>query len=401
MTVRIPPGEVEHHPHSFVDSSGRLLWWRGRLYRAIPPEGESFLARLLDEGVLRELAGQGLLIETERADVELDGYSLVLRHPTVPFVSYPNEWCPPMFKTAVLALLDLASELAERGLALKDAHPWNLVYHGCRPVWVDVGSIVPDAAPGWSPAGEFVRFCLNPLLLMAGGASRVARHLLPDYEGIGPSELGLVASGPLRRRAAAGLAARVSRDLPRGTGARAGFFRDLRARIADIAVPGEHAATTPGRPSDAAVRSLIEDLQPVSLLAVESPSSARIASRDGVPVVALDRDESEVSALYGAARAEELELLPLVMDFTLPTPSRGIAEHAQIAATRRLRCDLVVALGVVERIRADYGLAQGKILEGLAAFAGRWVAVDGPVGETAGFVPIRRDGGLTVLERRA
>ena len=54
-----------------------------------------------------------------------------------------------MLRDAALAILTLAAELAERGLTLKDSHPWNVLFHGTRPVWVDVTSVGPrDDAPG-------------------------------------------------------------------------------------------------------------------------------------------------------------------------------------------------------------------------------------------------------------
>ncbi len=93
------------------------------------------------------------------------------------------------------------------------------------------------------------------------------------------------------------------------------------------------------------------------------------------------------------------------MDFTRPTPSRGIAEHWQIAATRRLACDLVVALDVVDRFCSEYGLREDQVLSALAAFEPKWLALDVRLDDAvqarlaAGFRAVRPYGPLILYER--
>ncbi len=375
--ARIPPEEIEPHPHSFADRAGRLFYWRGELYRAFRRDVEGTFAALLDDGVLDELARRRLLIETEPTELELDGYGLVVRHRRIPFPSYPNEWCAPMFKSAVLALLDLATELAQDGLTLKDAHPWNVVFDGATPVWVDVGSIQPDGDPVWAAAREFVRFCLNPLLLMAAGRVRLARHLLPEYEGVDAAD---AAAAPFRtRRIGRRMAALAGQARRPGPASRALFFRRLREAIASIEVVydthGDLRDDGDGAPE---LDPLLTSLAPASALTVDSPSAARRIAERGALVVALDRREATTARLFEVARDEGARILPLVMDVTLPTPSRGIREHWQIAATSRLRSEVVVALGVVGPVHAAYGLPVPRILEALASFATRALVVDAP-----------------------
>jgi hypothetical protein len=397
--MRIPPGEIEPHPHSFVDD-GRVFWWRDDLYRALP--AGSLGGRLLDEGVLAELSEQGILAGTEATDLELDGYERVVRHRAVPFVSYPNEWCSPMFRDAVIALLDLSVALAPHGLVLKDAHPWNIVFDGSMPLWVDVGSIVEDRDGSWLAAEEFVRFCLNPLLLMGGGHGALARLLLPEHAGVTGAELRIARRSFVRDRRAVQLAAQARRARPGDLAGRVSFFRTLRERIEAIDVPWVATQAQLDTLADPLARAL-EALQPRSAVVVESPSAAWALARRGVPVVALDRDESATASLYATVRRARSPLLPLVMDVTLPTPSRGIAEHWQIAAASRLACEIVLAPGVVGRLGLDYGLPPAHVLRGLAAFATSAIVVDVDLSEAAraaaGLVETARHGPLAVLER--
>jgi hypothetical protein len=397
----IPLEEVDWHPHSFADPDGQVFRWRGELYRALRGGG-LLQARLLDEGVLDELSNLGLLVETERTDLELEGFDLVLRHRSVPFVSYPHEWCAPMFRDAVLMLLDLAAELARRGLMLKDAHPWNLLFDGTEPVWVDLGSIAPHRAQRWSAADEFVRFCLNPLLLMAAGHGRLARHLLPEYEGVSDAELGLVRRRALLRGGSQ-LASDVARGVPGGADAQATFFTALRERVARIDLPGGPVASNSSGESERALGALLDTSVPASVVTVESQAAARLITGKGIRLVAIEGDEAASADLYRMARGGRAPVLPLLMDFTKPTPSRGIGEHWQISATTRLRCELVVALGVVRRVNAQHRLPVPRILEGLAQFASRWVVVD-EVGDdelARGLSCVGRSGPLVILERES
>src|ERR1044071_455161 len=115
--------EVTFHPHSFADDAGRLFRLSDQLCRGIYPAQAPFFARLFREGILQSLIEQGLLIETEPTGLIVDGFSLVLKHRSVPFISYPQEWCAAMLKDAALVIIDLMIELAGHDLTLKDAHP--------------------------------------------------------------------------------------------------------------------------------------------------------------------------------------------------------------------------------------------------------------------------------------
>ena len=158
--VTIPAQEVIFHPHSFADDAGRLFNWNGQLFRGISYARTAFFGRLFREQIVQGLVERGLLIETEPTDLSVNGYGSVVRHRNVPFVSYPNEWCAAMLRDAALTIIELAIELTQRGLTLKDAHPWNVLFDSSKPVYVDLTSISPQQNEAtWSAYDEFCRFC--------------------------------------------------------------------------------------------------------------------------------------------------------------------------------------------------------------------------------------------------
>src|SRR5438477_218419 len=121
----------------------RLFEFEGNLYRGIHPAHESFFRNLFDKGIIQSLVEKGLVVNTEIAPLKLPGYPLVLKHQRIPFVTYATEWPAPALKDAALLQANLNIELAGHGLACVDAHPWNILFDGPKPVFIDVGSFAP------------------------------------------------------------------------------------------------------------------------------------------------------------------------------------------------------------------------------------------------------------------
>jgi SAM-dependent methyltransferase len=474
---QIPYAEVQFHPHSFGDYHVRLFQWQGHLYRGICPEGAPFFAKLFQDGVIQKLSGKGLLIESELTSLALDDYTMVVRHRKLPFVSYPNEWCGAMFKDAALTLVDLAIELAQQGLTLGDAHPWNLLFDidECHPVFVDLGSVAAINDATWRVYDEFCRFCLYPLQLMSYGQPRIARLLMCEDEGVLRSDLsrwipegsqagktpkvsvlsriesslrqklpdsslqhlkkGLAKIGLLGQQSLPGSPSH--RDVLGNIREKSHltFLQNVRSEVESIAFSSEHSqkqfgkrqrhytrplnpprlgdfenqnppilgvwGANPGmnetsqtasehlqqiseplQPSwilkQQTIHQILSELQPETVLDIGSGGGqySKLAAALGSKVIALDIDETCISHLYVEARVKSLPILPLVMDFTKPTPARGLANHWAIAATERLQCEMVLALAVVDHIVFKQRLNFDQIVEGLAQFSTRWAVVE-------------------------
>ena len=93
-------------------------------------------------------------------------------------------------------------------------------------------------------------------------------------------------------------------------------------------------------------------------------------------VIAFTEDPAVASCLYDKARATGLCLLPLVMDFTKPTPSRGVGSYWLVSATSRLRCEMVVAVGASDYAARVRHLNPDQIIESLSALTTRWLVLD-------------------------
>ncbi len=409
MKKIIPPEEVSFHPLSFQDEAGRLFRWRGQLYRGLGAGSSVFLAELFENGIVQQLVAAGLLIDTNLTDLSLDGFSLILSHRMLPLVSHPFEWCAAMFKAASLLVLDLAHALARHDLVLKDAHPWNVLFDGCRPVWIDFTSIVPrEEAAEWRADTEFYENCVYPLLLMSRGREKLARPFIAEYEAVRPVDLemlggsrsllgdigsaflGYLPDGKRRflrggfRRARALFKTKEARPPTASLLERLG---QIRTEVEEIAVPFEEARAesqsfVPDPTWNAKQRSVHQILsrtRPGTLLDIASGSGwfAQLAAQSGARVAAIDQDADAVGRLFASARRRDLSIVPLVMDFTRPTAARGLASHSHIAATERLRCEMVLMLGFLHDVVFRYRrLGLNEICDGLALFSARWLVVE-------------------------
>jgi hypothetical protein len=420
-TIRIPSQEVSFHPLSFGDSNGRLFWWKGQLWRAIGKKRARLYDQLFRDGIIERLINKSLLVDTALTDMTLDGYELVLRHRVIPFVSYAFEWCPEMLKAAALAVVDLEIELVQQGLTLQDAHPWNVLFDGFRPLYVDFGSIVPsDPGNTWPAYDEFCCFFTYPLELMANGHGRIARLLLRDFD-LGICKTDLLAlipessgKSPLKS-AARNLTDVGKRHLPPPLRAvlnktyrsikskrlasvesnpqsPAEFLRQTRREIEQIELPslrtegstyydGLFPPFVPSEewtPKHRSLYMVLSNLHPSSTLDIGSNRGwhSQLAARLGSSVVAFDVDEVWVGQLYLDAKTHSLPILPLVMDFRNPSPGLGLCNQELAPAIQRLNCDMVLALALVHHLVFEQHLRLEQITQALSVFARRWLLVE-------------------------
>jgi hypothetical protein len=120
------------------------------------------------------------------------------------------------------------------------------------------------------------------------------------------------------------------------------------------------------------------ELEPSSVLEISGGKwqYSREALSFSSRVVTFDTDELAVTRLYQEGHSKRWSLLPLVMDFMKPTPSVGYSNHYSISATERLRCEMVLALGLVHKAVFEYFLSFDLVVEGLSLFSTRWLVVD-------------------------
>ncbi len=87
--------------------------------------------------------------------------------------------------------------------------------------------------------------------------------------------------------------------------------------------------------------------------------------------MALDVHEGCVARLYRDAKEKSLPILPLIMGFGSSAACYGRYAQRLVPATKRLRCDMVLALELVHHLVFEQHLNFEQITDGLFTFSKR------------------------------
>jgi SAM-dependent methyltransferase len=365
----------------FRDPDGRLFSDGDRILRAVRPAGVAKVEALLASPAARLFVSKGSLVSSRVIEQKLDDAAVVLEHDRIAFPSFPYEWPPEMLHAAAELTLDLAEALLPEGLGLKDATPYNVLFRGTRPVFVDVLSIEPREArdPLWRPEAQFERTFLLPLIAMRQFGLEPASIFLARRDGLEPQDILRLTSVAQRFRPSLLLPVTLPAMLSRKQQTAAMY----RPRVAPSA---EHARLTlemtlrrlrrqlrrwqPGARSSKwtdytsaatgadvkrdLVANELRQLAPKRVLDVgcNTGTYSLLAARAGASVTAIDSDAAVVGEAWRAAVHEQAAVLPLVVDLTRPTPGTGWrnAECASFLDRARGSFDLVMMLAVVHHM---------------------------------------------------
>jgi len=180
---------------SFRDPSGFIFYQRGICYRQINPVYKQNYEYFLESGLYEKLTNEGLLIAHKTVDANhfppSSGY-LTIRPESIPFVSYPYEWCFSQFKNAALVTLTILRRALSHDMILKDASAYNIQFYQGQPVLIDTLSFekYQEGKP-WVGYKQFCENFLGPLALMSYKDIRLGQMLREYINGI---PLGLVSS---------------------------------------------------------------------------------------------------------------------------------------------------------------------------------------------------------------
>ena len=407
-------GRTEYEPGSFRDRSARVFFGEdGRVYRALTAPALEDWDALSATRLFRTFTGDGRLVSTERAPDEASrlaalggAWAAVLRHQTIPFVSYPYEWSFSMLKDASLLQLDLLLAALDEGLILKDGTPYNVQWNGTRPVFIDIGSIA-RVRPGepWAGYRQFCRQCLYPLLLQAYKNVSAQAWLRGSLEGISAeacsrlmSARDLLRPGVLthvylqaQAEARTATATRNVKDELK----RAGFSQALiKANVQRLrklvgglewgqqrSVWSEYADRNTYQPEESEQKAAFVQraaaARPRGLvwdLGSNTGRFARLAAAHARHVVAVDADELSVERMYRGLKADGVSnVLPLVGNVADPSPGLGWRGRERLPLPDRGRPDLVLCLALIHHVVLGANVPLDEFIEWLAGLGGEVV----------------------------
>lgn len=361
---------------SFRDPAGVLVSAKGRILRFVNSSGAADLRAFLSSRAAASLFESGMVVRTTvlepaaaeqvLADPELSSIhnrvnaEMIVEHERAPFPSYPYEWPPAMLCAAGRLTLDIARELLKSGLGLKDGTPYNVLFRGFTPVFIDVLSFErrDSRDPTWLPYAQFVRTFILPLMANKHLGLSLDQILTTRRDGLEPEEV-FHWLGPLRKlrppflslvTMPVLLAARHSEDDTSiyekkvvSNPEKARFI--LESLLNRLRRSLDQAAPAPGRKSawsgymeskshytdehfrakESFVEQALAEFRPRTVLDIGCNAGhfSALAARCGASVVAIDSDPVVLDEVWRTASSQQLDILALAVDLTRPTPGIG------------------------------------------------------------------------------
>jgi SAM-dependent methyltransferase len=403
---------------SFRDPAGSLFPLDGRIFRIVNAIGAADMDAFFESTAAHEFIEERRIAGTRRLTVDetrqilheprvrqlydaISGQMLV-EHERIDFPSFPYEWPAEMLHAAGALTLDLAQVLLRDGLGLKDATPYNVLFRGPEPVFIDVLSFERRDAgdPTWLPYAQFVRTFLLPLLANRHFGFALDQVLTTRRDGLEPEEV-YRWSTPLERlrpgffslvTMPAWLGSKQSPDdqkiyqkklLSDPEKARfilRSILKGLRRSLNRLE-PKTGAASSWTTYMDTNnnysadhfaakekfVAQALAEFAPRRVLdaGCNTGHFSALAARAGASVVAIDYDPVVLGPVWRQARAEKLDILPLAVNLTRPTPGTGWRNRECSSFLDRARgyFDAVLMLAVIHHMLVTERVPLPDILE--------------------------------------
>ena len=392
---------------SYRDRNGSVFYHDGEIFRGISARALANWERLIGTRFFQDFTSRGNIVQTERVGQPIAGngseaWAAVLKHASIPFVSYPYEWTYGMLKDAALLHLDLMLAALEEGFILKDSSAYNVQWRGAQPVFIDIPSFeVLEEGQPWVAYRQFCELFLYPLMLQAykgtdfrpwlrgsldGIPARSLRPLLSGRDLMRPGVMmHVVAQNALQRRYSG-----KERNV-RGTLAQAGFdkmlivrnVRNLRKIVARMMPAGyntewsDYARThSYGDAEYEAKCAFVRDAASLHRwrcvwdLGCNAGTFSRIAAEHADYVVAMDGDWMVLEHLYQEqkVRPDRASILPLVVNLSDPSPGQGWRGMERKSLPERGRPDLTLCLALIHHVVISANIPMADFIGWLAGF---------------------------------
>jgi len=390
---------VQLHPSSFRDPDATVILKNGHVYRLIFNSYCHQFEQLVNSGLYEELVLGKMLVSHTEVDAALVNLPLspnlfkIIKPERIPFISYPYEWSFFQLKRAAVLTLEIQLKALQKGMSLKDATAYNVQFNGSEPVFIDTSSfeIYSEGSP-WQAYGQFCRHFLGPLLLWSYGKKEMLRLASSFIDGI-PLKV-ISYSLPAKTKYSffilshIHLHAKLENKHQGDTSLKnktISLSKDrLKALIEHVknGIEKLHPLKESSEWTDyyetfsydktnytqkqSIVRSFIEAIKPDMLLDLGcNEGEFSILCKDQAKyIVSADFDPLVITNFYAALKKHDIKnILPLVIDFTNPSPGIGLNNKERTSFIERSNYDAVLALALIHHLTIGNNIPFDSVAE--------------------------------------
>ena len=384
---------------SFRDPSGKLFWDDGKLYRTITDRYFGTYKVIKESGFFDELRAKNKIVEYVERPAKIFSHlsknvCMVLEPQILPFISYPYEWSFSQLKDAALLTLDLHIEGLKSNFLLKDASAYNIQFFDGKPIFIDHLSFdICDQYSIWPAYGQFCRHFLAPLVLMSKVDPGLHSLLKLHIDGIPlPLACKLV---PTRKLLTFGLfihllchaisqnkyadkGEKIKNEKKLSQSKMLNFAYSLKETIEKITwKPKGTEWIDYYDDTNYSTKAMQDKLDLITYFVKKVPRikylwdlggntgmMSRAIQEYAEHIICFDIDAAAVENNYLQVKDNaETKILPLVMDFTNPSPSIGFASQERSSLGSRGMADLGIALAFIHHLAISNNIPLNYIAE--------------------------------------
>jgi hypothetical protein len=387
----------KRHPASFKDPSGFVFEARGKIHRQVNQVYSGEYDLLMSSGLYKHLVEQALLIphiEIEENLTQTDYWYKTILPEQIDFITYPYEWCFEELKDAALLTLQTLRISLDHGMIIKDATPYNIQLHKGKPVFIDTLSFEKyDPLQPWVAYRQFCQHFLFPLYLEYYLKADLQKIMTTFMDGI-PVEI-ISKMLPLKSNLSLGVWLHVytQNTFRHSTKTKAQQIKFNKKKLLNLISHLEsiinkfivkksttwsnyYEETILGKDYLANKETLVLDFckdlpvrSALDLGANEGYFSKALAARN-IKVIATDTDSRTIGNLYQFIKENGvLNVLPLILDVTNPSPALGFNNKERAAFHDRIKVELVIALALIHHLVIGKNISLEMIAEYLSGVA--------------------------------
>ena len=371
---------------SFRDNSGFIFQKTSLFYRNVDISYKLNYDFLISSGLYESLSEQRFLIPHQELYLDnspTDCYKTLLPE-QLSFVSFPYSWSFGMLKDAALLTLRIQKDCLTHGMTLKDASVYNVQFQNGLPIFIDTLSFEKYSdGTHWKAYNQFCQHFLAPLALMSYTDVSLNQLLTNNIDGI-PLDL-TIKLLPFKSKLNFGLYLHLfmhakaqkkynqNRGPAKNKPSIKGSIKSITQIIDSLISTVEGLKwNTPNTTWNRYYEKWVEDeyfdikKEVVQKFLIQIGNglnqSLDLGSNDGTfsvlatkyyrQVLSFDIDPACVEQNYQMVKKKKItNLLPLIVDFTNPTPSIGWNNEERTSILTRIgKVDTIMALAIVHHL---------------------------------------------------
>ena len=393
---------------SFRDPSGFVFRKNGLLLRQVNNSYADIYDHVIETDLFNEAIENDWIVKFDEVEIEKkynnDAYKVLMLE-EIPFISYPYEWSFSQIKDAALLTLKIHLSALEKGLLLKDASIYNIQFVNGKPIFIDHLSFdLIDRYSAWPAYGQYCRHFLAPLALMSHADIRFnqlfriyldgipldfAANLMKIKTKFRPGllmHLHLHAKSQIKhsdsrekkkdlkklnKKQLIAIAHSLNNTIKRIQ------LRQTQTEWGDYYSDTNYSEIAMQSKRDI-IKSMLEHVSPKKVwdLGGNTGEMSRLATSIGSQVVSFDIDPVAVEKNYLKCCEEKNSLLlPLIMDFTNPSPPIGFDNRERNSLSQRACADLLLALALIHHLAISNNLPFEYLAEYFSTL-GNWLIIE-------------------------